>query len=124
MGLVAGTTVSAGADSAENGVELKPAVGGKPITFGHRLCVAPMVGASDLATEMFYSDKIVSDAGYMEQVLESSPEDRPLVVQVCGNDPTMMAAAAAKIERFCQDDLFGLDAIEINLGCGEGGALA
>lgn len=49
MGLVAGTTVSAGADSAENGVELKPAVGGKPITFGHRLCVAPMVGASDLA---------------------------------------------------------------------------
>jgi tRNA-dihydrouridine synthase len=37
--------------------------------------------------------------------------------QVCGNDPAIMAAAAAKIESFCKEDLFGIDAIEINLGC-------
>jgi hypothetical protein len=94
--MVAGTTVLEAEDPAEKDVGLKPAGGGKPVTFRHRLCVAPMIGVSDLAfrvatrrwgadcawTEMFYSDRIVSDPGYMERVLESSPEDRPLVVQV------------------------------------------
>ena len=103
----------------------------KPITFKHRFCVAPMVGQSDLAfrvatrrwgadcawTEMFYSERVVSEPGYLESVLESCAEDRPLVVQLCGNDPAVMAAAAAKVERYCQAELFGLDAVEINLGC-------
>ena len=38
------TTVSAAADSTGNEVGLEPAGGGKPITFKHRLCVAPMIG--------------------------------------------------------------------------------
>jgi nifR3 family TIM-barrel protein len=103
----------------------------KPIAFEHRFCVAPMVGQSDIAfrllclrhgasvcwTEMFYSQRIVEDEGYLPEVLQSCAEDRPLIVQICGNEPEVMAAAAAKIEDYCNGSLYGLDAIDINLGC-------
>ena len=103
----------------------------KPIAFDPRFCVAPMVGQSDLAfrvlclrhgasacwTEMFYSQRIVEDETYLPSALQSCAEDRPLVVQVCGNDPATMAMAAVKIEEYCNSSLYGLDAIDVNLGC-------
>jgi tRNA-dihydrouridine synthase 1 len=104
---------------------------GKPITFDPRFCVAPMVGQSDLAfrllcrrhgatcawTEMLYSRRVVEDDGYLSAVLQSCAEDRPLIVQICGNHPETMAAAAAKIEEYCNTHLHGIDAIDVNLGC-------
>mmetsp|Transcript_4174 Transcript_4174/g.15381 ORF Transcript_4174/g.15381 Transcript_4174/m.15381 type:complete len:255 (-) Transcript_4174:84-848(-) len=44
-------------------------------------------------------------------------EDRPLIVQICGNDPSIMARAACLIEDFCNNKSHGVDAIDINLGC-------
>jgi tRNA-dihydrouridine synthase 1 len=41
---------------------------------------------------------------------EGSPEDRPLIVQFCGNDPDQILTSAKVVEPFC-------DAIDINLGC-------
>ena len=38
------------------------------------------------------------------------PEDRPLIVQLGGSDPTDLAAAAAFAAPFC-------DGIELNIGC-------
>lgn len=87
-------------------------------------CVAPMVGASDLAfrllcrkygatvayTPMFYSERFASDAEYRKESLQSCELDHPLVVQFCGNDPETMLKAAKLVEDECEG-------IDINLGC-------
>eukprot|EP00898_Chlorokybus_atmophyticus_P007564 jgi/Chlat1/7809/Chrsp66S07261 len=97
---------------------------GKPVGFALRKVVAPMVGQSDLAfrllcrrhgadlayTEMFHSSSFATDADYRAACLQSCPEDRPLVVQFCGNDPATMLAAAKHVEDVC-------DAVDVNLGC-------
>lgn len=40
----------------------------------------------------------------------TNDNDRPLVIQICGNDPTEMLTTCLKIQKYC-------DAIDINLGC-------
>jgi tRNA-dihydrouridine synthase 1 len=66
---------------------------------------------------MFYSHRIIEDESYLPSVLQSCAEDRPLVVQMCGNCPETMALAAAKIQAFCESALHGVDMIDVNLGC-------
>lgn len=97
--------------------------------------VAPMVSQSDAPfrtlcrkygatvayTEMLYSDKVVSEEGYLEAYLPSVDHtffgnqyvSRPLVVQICGNEPQTMAKCAELIVK----SQCGVDAIDINLGC-------
>jgi hypothetical protein len=41
---------------------------------------------------------------------EGGPEDRPLVIQFCANDPDQLLASAQALEGHC-------DAVDINLGC-------
>lgn len=86
--------------------------------------VAPMVGASDLAfrllcrrhgadtayTEMFFAHRFVNDREYRRRKLQTTPDDRPLIVQFCGHDPAVLAAAAKLAEPHC-------DAVDLNLGC-------
>ena len=102
----------------------------KAITFDPKYCVAPMVGQSDLSfrllclkygatvcwTEMLFSDRIVSDPEYCPAALKSCAADRPLIVQLCGNDPQTLAKAAKLVEQHCLRN-HGLDAIDLNLGC-------
>lgn len=40
----------------------------------------------------------------------TNDNDRPLVIQICGNDPSEMLATCLQIQQYC-------DAIDINLGC-------
>lgn len=97
--------------------------------------VAPMVSQSDAPfrtlclkygatasyTEMLYTDKVVADQDYLNAYLPHADHtffgnqyaSRPLVVQVCGNDPAIMAKAVTLIAT----KQIGVDAIDINLGC-------
>lgn len=82
---------------------------------------APMVNQSDLPfrllvrkygatlayTQMLLPEKLLNDQDYLEfhlrDLSHSSAEglDRPVVVQLCGDDPEMIVKAGRKIQGYC-----------------------
>ncbi|KAI5179537.1 tRNA-dihydrouridine synthase 1, partial [Pancytospora epiphaga] len=88
--------------------------------------LAPMVSNSDEAYRRL-AKRYGADLCYTEMVhcknyntgkknptnnywYTTSPEDRPLVVQICGNDPDTMLETCLSVQSVC-------DAIDINFGC-------
>ncbi len=90
-----------------------------------RVFLAPMAGITNLPfrtvarefgcdlafTEMVSSVGMIRGSAKTRSYLDSTPEDRPLGVQLFGADPAVMAEAA-RIAAEC-----GADWIDINMGC-------
>ncbi len=89
------------------------------------LLLAPLSGISDLpfrllakeqgcalvCTEMVSAEGLVRNRQKSEKLLRSTPEERPLAVQIFGSRPEAMADGAKIIEEA------GADVLDINMGC-------
>jgi len=89
------------------------------------LLLAPLSGISDLpfrllakeqgcalvCTEMVSAEGLVRNRKKSEKLLRSTPEERPLAVQIFGARPQAMADGAKIIEEA------GADVLDINMGC-------
>lgn len=87
--------------------------------------MAPLAGITDLpfrliakeggcglvCSEMISSNGLIYNSGKTRKMIESSPEEKPLSVQIFGSDPFIMAEAAAMVEAS------GADILDINFGC-------
>jgi tRNA-dihydrouridine synthase 1 len=92
-----------------------------------RYICAPMVEQSDLAfrllckrygcemgyTPMLHSRVMQDCPHYLKKHFQTCAEDRPMIAQLCGNEPEMLLKACQMIEDRC-------DAVDINLGCPQG----
>ncbi|KAK2107777.1 tRNA-dihydrouridine(16/17) synthase [NAD(P)(+)]-like protein [Saguinus oedipus] len=69
-------------------------------------------GAQLCYTPMLHAQGFVCNANYQKENLycEVCPEDWPLIVQFCANDPKVFVQAALLAQNYC-------DAIDLNLGC-------
>ncbi|KAJ1555622.1 tRNA dihydrouridine synthase, partial [Cladochytrium tenue] len=83
--------------------------------------VAPMAwrilsrryGAQLCYTPMFHARLFGDSQQYRDENFRTGPDDRPLIVQFCANDPQVLLRAAKLVEDRC-------DAVDINLGCPQG----
>lgn len=63
-------------------------------------------------TEMALSQQFIEDPDYRQQLLQTCPEDRPLVLQLAGREPQVLAQATALAA-----SSGSCDAVDLNLGC-------
>jgi tRNA-dihydrouridine synthase B len=68
-------------------------------------------GAGRLTSEEIDARALVMGNGKTEALTRYLPEERPLVMQLLGNDPDVLAEAARRLEAA------GADGIDLNMGC-------
>lgn len=76
--------------------------------YGAELAYTPMINAKMFATQ---KNKAYRELNFnTEHGEEGGPEDRPLIVQFCANDPDQLLESAKALAPYC-------DAVDLNLGC-------
>ncbi|KAJ3550403.1 hypothetical protein NMY22_g512 [Coprinellus aureogranulatus] len=78
-------------------------------------CLVENHGATMSCTQMLLPERLLNDQDYLEfhlrdLTLLGSERTKPVVVQLCGNDPEMVVKAGRKVQNHC-------DTIDLNLGC-------
>lgn len=96
------------------------------IRIAPNIILAPMAGVTDsifrrmilrlggcglVSTEMTNAASVTPKALQRHRLLDYLPEERPLTMQLSGNEPDLVAAAARTVERL------GADILDINCGC-------
>jgi nifR3 family TIM-barrel protein len=96
------------------------------LTIAPNVVLAPMAGVTDsifrrlilnlggcglVSSEMTNAASVTPKALRRHKLLDYLPEERPLVMQLSGNDPDLLARAAQTVEEL------GADVIDINCGC-------
>ncbi len=96
------------------------------ISISPNCILAPMVGVTDsvfrrlilsiggcglVSSEMTNAASVSPKARARHHQLDFLPEERPITIQISGNEPDLVAAAAHTIEKL------GADIIDINCGC-------
>ncbi len=96
------------------------------ITISPNIILAPMAGVTDstfrrmilgmggcglVSTEMTNANSVSPKALKRHHLLDFLPEERPLTMQLSGNEPDLVARAAATVEQL------GADILDINCGC-------
>ena len=90
----------------------------------NRLAAAPMAGVSDSSfrqicrehgagvvyTEMISAKALSYRNENTRELLEKLPEEEPVILQLFGSDPKILAAEAARLQRY-------FVAVDINMGC-------
>lgn len=92
----------------DNNVILAPLAGITNLPFR---IMAKEAGCGLVCSEMISSHGLVYRSGKTEKMLDSTPEEKPLSVQLFGAKPDILAEAAAIVESS------GADIIDINFGC-------
>jgi tRNA-dihydrouridine synthase B len=91
-----------------NGLALAPLSGITNLAF-RRVCRS--LGAGMVVSELVSSNGLVRESGRTLRYLLTHPDERPVVMQLFGDDPDCMAGAA----RIARDA--GADVIDLNIGC-------
>lgn len=76
-----------------------------------RLIVRRIGGAGMVSMEFISSKLLLQGDRRTRRMMDFSPEERPLAVQIYGSDPAALAAAAQIV------DGLGVDLCDINMGC-------
>jgi nifR3 family TIM-barrel protein len=97
-----------GSLTLENNTILAPLAGITNLPF--RL-LAKEAGCGLVCSEMISSHGLVYKSEKTQRMLDSTPEEKPLSVQLFGANPDIMAEAAAIVESS------GADVVDINFGC-------
>ena len=92
----------------DNNVILAPLAGITNLPFR---IMAKEAGCGLVCSEMISSHGLVYRSGKTEKMLDSTPEEKPLSVQLFGAKPDILAEAAAIVESS------GADIVDINFGC-------
>ncbi len=105
---------------------LPVAYGVGPITIAPNVVLAPMAGVTDtifrrlvlelggcglVSTEMTNAASLSPRARQSHGLLNYTPAERPIAMQISGNDPALMARAAQIVQEL------GADMLDINCGC-------
>jgi nifR3 family TIM-barrel protein len=103
------TSYRIGAIAVSPNIVLAPMVGVTDSVF--RRTILGLGGCGLVSSEMTNAASVSARASKRHHQLEFLPEERPITIQLSGNEPDLVARAAATVEQI------GADIIDINCGC-------